>query len=232
MNKPLLIEKTSRTVIENKLLTALEDKGTVAILASEQDLKDIIDCLREQTPHGTSHSVKEFWTRCKNLADGFEQLLKSAFRGFIENIENQTISPTSVKWSGPLPSVAGRMEMTHQDFQRACAVALRDLQENPNCDTHLVHLLCEAVRCSRECCDLAKMPLYVVDEYLNFPEHARLTIQPRDPEDEPSPSNQASSRAASPSPGMEQSNHIPTANHRGVYSASTPGHKSGISRNP
>ena len=51
--------------------------------------------------------------------------------------------------------------MTHADFQHACRVMLGELQENPNCDTRLVHLLCEGVRCSRECCDLAKMSLQV-----------------------------------------------------------------------
>ena len=61
----------------------------------------------------------------------------------------------------PLPTIAGRMEMTHEDFQRACAVALCELQENPNCDTALVHVLCEAVRCSRECCELATSSLRV-----------------------------------------------------------------------
>lgn len=54
-----------------------------------------------------------------------------------------------------LPSVAGHMEMTHELFQRACQVELGRLQEDPNCDTRLVHLLCEAVRCSRECCQIA-----------------------------------------------------------------------------
>lgn len=55
----------------------------------------------------------------------------------------------------PLPSVAGRMEMTHEDFQWACQMELGRLQEDPNCDNHIVHLLCEAYRCSRECCELA-----------------------------------------------------------------------------
>ena len=56
------------------------------------------------------------------------------------------------------------MEMTHADFQHACRVMLGELQENPNCDTRLVHLLCEGVRCSRECCDLAKMSLQVPND--------------------------------------------------------------------
>lgn len=55
--------------------------------------------------------------------------------------------------------VAGHMEMTHADFQRACRVELDRLQTDPNCDTRLIYLLCEAVRCSREACDLARVRL-------------------------------------------------------------------------
>lgn len=66
--------------------------------------------------------------------------------------------------SAELPSVAGGMEMTHADFQRACRVMLGRLQEDPNCDTHLIHLLCEAVRCSRECCELANIGLPLPNE--------------------------------------------------------------------
>lgn len=54
-----------------------------------------------------------------------------------------------------LPNVAGRMEMTHEQFQRACQVMIGEIQETALWDNRLVHLLCEAVRCSRECCDLA-----------------------------------------------------------------------------
>lgn len=52
------------------------------------------------------------------------------------------------------------MEMTHDDFQRACQVTLRDIQEDP-CwgDTRLFYLLCEAIRVSRECCELAERAL-------------------------------------------------------------------------
>ena len=56
---------------------------------------------------------------------------------------------------GCLDSVAGRMEMTHADFQNACQVELARLQKDHLCDNRLVHLLCEAVRCSRECCEIA-----------------------------------------------------------------------------
>ena len=54
----------------------------------------------------------------------------------------------------PAP-VAGRMEMTHADFQRACQLEIARLQEDLNCDTRLVYVLCAAVRYSRECCELA-----------------------------------------------------------------------------
>jgi len=55
-----------------------------------------------------------------------------------------------------LPEVAGRMEMTHDHFQRACQVLIGHEQSNHiSCDTALVRVLCEAVRCSRECCELA-----------------------------------------------------------------------------
>lgn len=42
---PCSVELTSRQVIEKKLLTALEDGNTVAILASEEDLKLLIFAL-------------------------------------------------------------------------------------------------------------------------------------------------------------------------------------------
>ena len=63
-----------------------------------------------------------------------------------------------------LPSVAGRMEMTHIDFQHACQVMLMELQQDHLCDNRMVQLLCEAVRCSRECCELAKMNLQVPND--------------------------------------------------------------------
>ena len=68
---------------------------------------------------------------------------------------------TPIKEEVALPSVAGRMEMTHADFQHACQVELARLQEYHLCDNRLVYLLCEAVRCSRECCDIATRNLKV-----------------------------------------------------------------------
>lgn len=55
--------------------------------------------------------------------------------------------------SEDLPSVAGRMEMSHADFQRDCLHELEYMMQIPARNTDLVRLLCEAVRCSRECCE-------------------------------------------------------------------------------
>ena len=40
--QPCSVSSTRREVIENKLLVALEDEGTVAILANEEMLEDLI----------------------------------------------------------------------------------------------------------------------------------------------------------------------------------------------
>ncbi len=43
-NKPT-IHKSSRTIIENKLLVALEDPGNVAVILKEHELKTLIDAM-------------------------------------------------------------------------------------------------------------------------------------------------------------------------------------------
>jgi hypothetical protein len=53
----------------------------------------------------------------------------------------------------PLPSIAGRMEMSHEAFQQACREVIKNL--NQCSDSAVLQVLCEAVRCSRECCDLS-----------------------------------------------------------------------------
>jgi hypothetical protein len=72
-----------------------------------------------------------------------------------------------------LPSVAGRMEMTHQCFQRACQFEIGELQQDPNSNNAILGLLCEAVRCSRECCELAKTGLQIPSTFLT-----REQVQP------------------------------------------------------
>ena len=69
-------QHTTRDVIENKLLTALQDEGTAAILVSENDLSVMIRALeyamladREQT------------RKARELAKDYRRLLKAAFPG-------------------------------------------------------------------------------------------------------------------------------------------------------
>lgn len=81
-NKPFEVCLTSRQVIENKLLTSLEDGEQVAILASEQDLKDIIASLlgyELATRTGSILSWEDHIQRRQELASGLKQLLDSAF---------------------------------------------------------------------------------------------------------------------------------------------------------
>ncbi len=85
MNDPInpnKVEFTSRAVIERKLLTSLGDGGTVAILASEQDLKDMIAALYGYELGERKGNVLTWQAhidRRKNLAAGLTQLLNEAF---------------------------------------------------------------------------------------------------------------------------------------------------------
>ncbi len=54
---PCSVSSTRREVIENKLLTALDDEGKVAILASEADLNMLIESLGLAVRMGKSGSV-------------------------------------------------------------------------------------------------------------------------------------------------------------------------------
>lgn len=78
-DQPCSVERTQRTVIERKLLAALEGGRTVAILASKQDLEDMIAAL-----YGVRTGNLLAWAaqkkRRKDLADGMSQLLREAFQ--------------------------------------------------------------------------------------------------------------------------------------------------------
>lgn len=65
---PCSVESTTRHVIENQLLAALDDKTKVAILANEMDLRIIITAL-EQYSGGPQ----------RELATDMRQLLNAAF---------------------------------------------------------------------------------------------------------------------------------------------------------
>lgn len=73
---PCSVERTHRSVIEHKLLTALEDGNTVAALLSKRDLEDMIAALYGFEDMGHSAPRK---ARCKELADSMSQLLREAF---------------------------------------------------------------------------------------------------------------------------------------------------------
>lgn len=49
-----------------------------------------------------------------------------------------------------LPEVAGRLDRSYADFERACLVLLADEQRKPNPDNALIAVLCDAVRLTRE----------------------------------------------------------------------------------
>lgn len=83
MSEPNTVELTSRKVIERKLLTALEEGNQVAILASKQDLEDMIAALYGYELGEWIGSNTLSWEahlkRRRALADGMAQLLKEAF---------------------------------------------------------------------------------------------------------------------------------------------------------
>lgn len=70
---PCSVELTSRSVIEHKLLTALEDGNTVAALFSKQDLEDLVFACK-LWPMRDSRAI-----RLRSLQSGMEQLLMEAF---------------------------------------------------------------------------------------------------------------------------------------------------------
>jgi enolase len=65
---PNKVIQSSREVLEHKLLTALDDEGTVAILASKEDLDLLIEALHKMTGERA-----EFWRL------GMEQLRRETF---------------------------------------------------------------------------------------------------------------------------------------------------------
>lgn len=59
-------------------------------------------------------------------------------------------------WDDRLPEVAGRMMLkSHAQFERQCRILLKEEQEKISPDNNLVDALCDAIRLSREHCDLA-----------------------------------------------------------------------------
>lgn len=81
-SNPCSVERTTKQVIEHKLLAALDDETKVAILASKQDLEDMIAALYGYElveRKGNVLSWEAHMKRRKDLADGMSQLLREAF---------------------------------------------------------------------------------------------------------------------------------------------------------
>jgi len=74
---PCSVERTTRSVIERKLLTALEDDNTVAALLSKQDLEDMIFALCRSA--ALNDWDKKRVQRCHDLRDCMQQLMREAF---------------------------------------------------------------------------------------------------------------------------------------------------------
>ncbi len=74
MSDEIKIEPTSRQVIENKLLTALQEDGVVAVLLNEYDLDTLIISLK------LSERDRMSMGRQRELREGFEKLKESAFK--------------------------------------------------------------------------------------------------------------------------------------------------------
>ena len=73
-DSPNQVVHASRQVLEHKLLTALGDENTVAILASREDLDLLIRALRHVSTLGKHEQErKHFWLK------GMEQLRREAF---------------------------------------------------------------------------------------------------------------------------------------------------------
>lgn len=81
---PNTIERTSRSVIENKLLTALQEGDCVAALFTKQDLEALISALAIAETFKTQNTPK--WNEMRL---SFEQLHKEAFPATTERTKNK-----------------------------------------------------------------------------------------------------------------------------------------------
>ena len=74
-DQPNEVVGASRQVIESKLLTALEDDDTVAVLFTEEDLKVMILSLTAYAEDASQNDAQ----RCRSLSLGMAQLYQEAF---------------------------------------------------------------------------------------------------------------------------------------------------------
>lgn len=66
VRQPIKVQHTSRVVIQDQLLAALDDKTKVAILATRQDVDLMIDALQDYRGDGGSQLLKDlrYLRRC------------------------------------------------------------------------------------------------------------------------------------------------------------------------
>lgn len=109
-------------------------------------MEAVLRMVAQKHREATSYQVcKPIYDVCTEIEDAIETV----------SGEPRPKKNLSVLCGDMLPNVTGRMEMTHADFERACLVLLRDVQQDPHCHLGMIQVLCEAVRCSRECCNLS-----------------------------------------------------------------------------
>lgn len=72
MDEDFEIESTTRQVIQNKLLTALDDDDVVAVLYTKEDLLALLAMCEGKRPG-------KWFARQRGLIAGFQELLKAAF---------------------------------------------------------------------------------------------------------------------------------------------------------
>jgi hypothetical protein len=75
MESKCTVEKTSRQVIENQLLSSLEDKSKVALLCTREDLDILISAVRLSSGNPKALSAK--W---QEFAADLIELRKAAFQ--------------------------------------------------------------------------------------------------------------------------------------------------------
>lgn len=77
----LTVERVRRAVLEGKILEVLEDRDTVALLATQQDLEDIMLALAFYAAErdATGMAVRARAVRCRALADDLLRLNHEAF---------------------------------------------------------------------------------------------------------------------------------------------------------
>ena len=82
-SSPNTVERTSRQVIESKLLTALQDENVVACLFTKDDLDTIHAALCGYDiaeRKGSVLSWSKHIERCKEMAKSIDQLRREAFK--------------------------------------------------------------------------------------------------------------------------------------------------------